>query len=413
MPPKNSATTHFLDSRDKYLSFVHATNEKVKIAFYLAKFITHLNPTRPFYVLDAGAGEGTVVSTFLAALHKQMRNIPIVVTGKEISIDDVDILLSYLPDRFAEHPALVFHITNMLYREIAEPENAEFVHITRELTGDTSHDFGIQLMTMQAFVKENWALDIKDGKLTPRRKIVLTLYRKDQKVMLANALPENHLPPSRFDFIIASQSFRLRRLPSEVAKHVVMPLLNMMRPGARTVLIYSSGRDFTRPLLKLLQPKLSPYYHAPPQKLLRALAAIPDFISQKFTTEIDSLRYDFINMYIGRREFSMGNIFSLWKTVTYVGQINEAEEKVAPLNQQREKILRETIPRMKNTTFVNNVIHFVRPPAKSTRRAKKWYSPTFYTTHNNNIKCRRLLSASPIRRFIFPHPQKIRRRYDN
>ena len=373
MPRKNSAPTHFLDSRDKYLSFVHATNEKINIAFYLAKFITRLNPKRPFYVLDAGTGEGTVISTFLTALHKQMRNIPIVVTAKEISIDDICILLSYLPDRFAEHPALVFHITNLSYAEIAAPDKTKFVHITRELRGDTSHDFGTQLMTMQPFVEKHWAIDTKDGNLVPRQKTVLTIYRKNQKVMLANALSQNKQPPTSFDFIVASQPFRLRRPPAEIAALVIMPLLNMLRENGRAILVYSSGRDFTRPLLKLLHPKISPYIYVAPAKLLRALKSIPTFAARRFSVTTDSLRYNFINMYVGRREFSMGNIFSLWKAVTYVGQISAEEEKTAPFNRQRETILRQALLRTKNMTFVNNVIHFVRPrrTTSPTPRAKK------------------------------------------
>ncbi|MBE8158534.1 MAG: hypothetical protein HAW59_03985, partial [Betaproteobacteria bacterium] len=46
--PKKSAETaqhqNFFDSRDKYLSFVRATDEKIKTAFYLARRIGKPNP---------------------------------------------------------------------------------------------------------------------------------------------------------------------------------------------------------------------------------------------------------------------------------------------------------------------------------------------------------------------------------
>ena len=61
----------FFDSRDKYLSFVNSTNEKSKIAFYLFERIEKIITQSPiFNVLDAGTGEGTIISTFLSGLHK-------------------------------------------------------------------------------------------------------------------------------------------------------------------------------------------------------------------------------------------------------------------------------------------------------------------------------------------------------
>jgi len=79
----------FFDNRDKYLSFVHTTDEKIKTAFYLSAQLDGVAPDRPYLVFDAGTGEGTVIATFLTALHQKMPNVPIVVTGKEISIDDL------------------------------------------------------------------------------------------------------------------------------------------------------------------------------------------------------------------------------------------------------------------------------------------------------------------------------------
>ena len=98
----------FFDSRDKYLSFVNSTNEKSKIAFYLFERIEKISTRSPiFNVLDAGTGEGTIISTFLSGLHKYLPNKPIFVVGKEISIDDINVLLSFLGDRFAEHLSLI------------------------------------------------------------------------------------------------------------------------------------------------------------------------------------------------------------------------------------------------------------------------------------------------------------------
>lgn len=351
---------NFLDNRDKYLSFVRATDEKVKTAFYLARRIGAPSPHRPFYVLDAGAGEGTIIATFLTALHKKIPRTPVVVVAKEISIDDICILLSYLPDRFAEHPSLVFHITNLDYREMANPA-AGFRRFRRELRGEMSHDFGLQLMNMSAFVKKHFALADDSGAPRPRQKIALTIYRKDRKESLA-ALVSAPAPPSCFDFIVASHPFRLRRPPSEIAAAVVAPLLRMLRGGGRMVLTYASGRDFSRPLLRLLYPQISPYAAAPP-KLLRALRKIPECAAMAASARVSAMRYGFINLYLGRREFSLGNIYSLWNAVVYVGQISESEEKTAAAR-GLPRLLREKLARVRDKSFVNHIIHFTKPRAQ-------------------------------------------------
>ncbi|MGI9298066.1 MAG: hypothetical protein ACR2QC_09225 [Gammaproteobacteria bacterium] len=349
---------NFLDSRDKYLSFVRATDEKVKTAFYLARRVGAPSPRRPFYVLDAGAGEGTIISTFLTALHKKIPRTPIVVVAKEISIDDICILLGYLPDRFAEHPSLVFHITNLDYREMANPA-AGFRRFRRELRGEMSHDFGLQLMNMSAFVKKHFALAAdSSGAPRPRQKIALTIYRKDRKDALA-ALVSAPAPPSQFDFIVASHPFRLRRPPSAVAAAVVAPLLRMLRGGGRMVLTYASGRDFSRPLLRLLYPQIAPYASAAPSKLLRALRAIPECAATAASARVSAMRYGFINLYLGRREFSLGNIYSLWNAVVYVGQIGEGEQKTAAAR-GLPRLLREKLARVRDKSFVNHIIHFTK-----------------------------------------------------
>ncbi|MGI9306555.1 MAG: hypothetical protein ACR2P5_04545, partial [Gammaproteobacteria bacterium] len=326
-------------------------------------------PDAPYYVLDAGAGEGTVISTFLTALHKKIPRAPVAVAAKEISIDDICILLGYLPDRFAEHKLLAFHITNLSYREMAAPEKAKFLHVKKELRGDTSHDFGLQLMNMAGFVKKHWALEAAEagGVLRPRRKIVLSIYRKDQKTALAKILPPHAPPlPREFDFVIASHPMRLRRPPAETAALVVAPLLQMVRAGGKMILSYASGRDFSRALLRFLYPKTTPYQYAAPGFLLRALTKIPSCAAVARAARVSSFRYGFINLYLGRKNFSLGNILSLWKAVAYVGQISETEQRAAGgLDLPRR--MREKLAAVKDMSFANYAVHFRKPRARKKR----------------------------------------------
>ena len=181
----------FFDSRDKYLSFVNSTNEKSKIAFYLFERIEKISTRSPiFNVLDAGTGEGTIISTFLSGLHKSWPKKPIFVVGKEISIDDINVLLSFLGDRFAEHKTLIFNITNCSYKDLNNftSDNVKFEKL--ELVGKKGIDFTKILMSLSPYVKKNWKLSFnnKNGSIKPKSKIFLTIYRKDQKKKLKQLL---------------------------------------------------------------------------------------------------------------------------------------------------------------------------------------------------------------------------------
>lgn len=364
---ENRVETAFLDSRDKYLSFVTATDEKVRVAFCLARVLERMTlppAGAPFFALDAGTGEGTVAATFLAAVHKRMPQKPVVFVGKEISVDDVCILLNYLPDRFAEHKQLVFHVTNLSYAELADPAAAGAVHVKRALRGTTSHEFGMQLMTMAPFVKEHWALDVRAGRMTPRRKVILTLYRRDQTEFMTPLL----IPPARFELIIASQAFRLRRAPESVAQGVVAPLLRLLGSGGRMGLVYSSGRDFSREVLRRLYPEVDPYRFAAPGTLLVAARQLPELAGVR--TRVGALRYGFINLYVGRSAFSLGNVMSLWKAVTYVGQLSDAETAAAPLDARMEAELTAMLAGREDLFFENNVILFSRPQSSTIEPAE-------------------------------------------
>ncbi len=80
--------------------------------------LSHIQPSPPaLRIFDAGVGDGSVLSHLLRSTHQKFPTIPLFVVGKEISLEDVRLCLENLPDRFAEHPASVICITNLLYSE--------------------------------------------------------------------------------------------------------------------------------------------------------------------------------------------------------------------------------------------------------------------------------------------------------
>lgn len=368
----------FFDARSKYFNFVHSTDEKSRVAFYLAQQLQKRAASspaaglqaQPFYILDAGIGEGTIIATFLSAVHQQLKNTPIIVTGKEISADDVQIVCSYLPDRFAEHRSLVFNITNLTYHDLLalanDDRSVNFEYHCIALRGGTSYEFAQQLSGLSSFINEHWALNIsKQGTLAPKRKIFLTLYRDDHAALLKPFLPTTKAAlgaqlAQGSDHIIASQPFRLRQDRAIVCQQVLAPLLRQLKAGGECFLFYSSGQDFSKKLLAHWYPHIDAFANTEPQHLLAALAKTPRFNLHDFAHAQRQLRFGFKNFNLEQKEFSLTNALSLWNAVTYVGQISDNEQQALTIDEAFIDKLSQKLASIKRLTFKNHVIHFTR-----------------------------------------------------
>src|SRR5207245_9072422 len=78
----------------------------------------NLEPTPPaLRIFDAGVGDGTVLSRVMRAVHARFPTMPLYVVAKEISYEDVRLMLEKMADRLFEHPATVLVVTNLYYGE--------------------------------------------------------------------------------------------------------------------------------------------------------------------------------------------------------------------------------------------------------------------------------------------------------
>ena len=109
----------FFDDRLKYLSFIQNTGEKRAISSEIFPHIKSLPKNKTYLrILDAGTGDGTIKSNIIKSFHKHHPYTSLLITGKEISFEDVFNSLIKMPDRFIEHPKLALTLTNMKFSEI-------------------------------------------------------------------------------------------------------------------------------------------------------------------------------------------------------------------------------------------------------------------------------------------------------
>ena len=165
-PPLPTGTTHnfrFYDNRQKYLLFVTTCGEKWVIAQRVGMELANIHPRPPaLRLFDAGMGDGTVLSRTMRAMHARFPTMPFYIVGKEISLEDVRLVLEKMPDRLFEHPSTVLVMTNMYYSEAPwlKPNsvNAATSLVWHELslTGNTAHEFEAQITDLGPFLAEHW-----------------------------------------------------------------------------------------------------------------------------------------------------------------------------------------------------------------------------------------------------------------
>ena len=334
----NTGVARFFDTRAAYMMFSTATNEKPVVAARIGEELDEVQPgPRALRVLDAGMGDGTVVTEVMRLLHRRFQHVPWLVVAKEISIEDVRLALDRMADRFVEHPELVFAVTNMSYREtprlspVRGEAEEELSWRPIALEGTTASDFSAQIRDLFPVLIDDWAVSTSPRTGNPLyvRPSVLILYRKDREFLMGPIIPERGKADGVFDLIIASQPYRARTDDDHKMKTVVLPLARALAPGGRLVGVHAHGDDPGLEIIRGVWPDEDPFKttrHTLMDAAKRHLDPVHDaglgFVSQ---SDEDALfRYQLHAMPSEVREhIGTSLIMAAWNAATYVAQIDE------------------------------------------------------------------------------------------
>jgi hypothetical protein len=340
MPSPETASEgnfRFYDNRQKYLLFVTTCSEKWMIAERASRELNHLSPRPPaIRVFDAGVGDGTVLTRVMRAMHDRFPTEPFYIAGKEISLEDVRLLLEKMPDRFYEHPSMVLVLTNMYYSEApwltpkSLPAAASMVWHELALSGSTGRHFEQQITDLQPFLSEHWraSTNPKTGNLVYEKPAVLVIYRKDCRFALDALLPRRGAARADYDLVIGSQPYRARASVDFKASKVVAPLARALGPGGRLLGIHSHGHDPGLEIIQRIWPDEEPFTTDRRQLLSaakRELGKLARHMSFSAGSDAHSLfRYD---MHTLPNEISTGvgtsTLLAAWNAAIYVAQIDD------------------------------------------------------------------------------------------
>ncbi|NCF29631.1 MAG: hypothetical protein GWP69_19795 [Gammaproteobacteria bacterium] len=329
----------FFDNREKYLMFVTTCGEKWAVAEQVGAEIADIVPQPPaLHLFDAGTGDGTVLASSLRRLHEAFPNVPFVVVGKEISVEDLRLTLEKLPDRFAEHPQMVVVMTNMHYSEApclcpnTEEKKAALNWREVALDGGTSHEFETQINELRPLLKDWWQVRTseKTGNPLYQQPSVLVLYRGDQKFVLDAVIPRQGACDLSYDLVIAAQPYRARHAVDVKVRSVLAPLAAALAPGGRMVTVQSTGQDPGMEIIRKVWPDEEPFQTPGPMLLEALMPRLAEaFPNRRYSGDIrrtNLFRYGLHVMPTEVREhIGTSTLLAAWNAAVYVAQIDDRQ----------------------------------------------------------------------------------------
>ena len=357
----------FFDNRQKYLLFVTTTNEKNKIADALKPIVQNLKPKNPaLKIFDAGMGDGSLLMSVMRQCHQKLPNIPLLVSTKEISMEDVRLGLEKLPDRFVEHKNTVFVISNLNYAESTNlKSNNRFKQKKMnwkvvKLTGNSSLDFSAQLRRLnQEFLSKKWQVERnpKTGNPTYKEPSVIVIYRKDQEFVLKDVIPKKNNGKNYYDIIIASQPYRSRVTAEKKVKFVIEPMIKSLEKNGKLIVVHACGGDPANKIIKQVWPKENPF----PSLYPAIIRYIKSNLNRDILKEIKfhkSKKFKYMLRALPN-EISGGIatsvIFSAWNAAVYVNQMTDEQIFKAEKSKNYQKIVQKIVNKHKGLFFNNEL----------------------------------------------------------
>lgn len=327
----NDRPARFFDTRAAYSMFVTFTDEKSVVADRIASEVSELEVTGPgLRIFDAGMGDGSLLTHLMRHVHDQLPYIPWIIVSKEISLEDVRQALARLPDRFLEHPELVFVVTNHHFRDAPSLRyDRRTVWKEVALEGDTTHDFLGQIEDLYPQLAIDWRVTTSPVTGNPlyANPAVLILYRADRAFLLQSLIPDRSDQRREYDLTIASQAYRARTPVDRKVRTVLVPLARALAPGGKLLVVQARGEDAGLEIIRSVWPGEEPFPHTRDMILEEARRQLSDDSALDYPTLSDAdatFRFHLHTMPSEEAEhIGTSSVVAAWNAATYVAQIDD------------------------------------------------------------------------------------------
>ncbi len=331
--------------------------------------VSDLVPSPPgLRVFDAGMGDASVLAGLMRQMHQVFPRIPWTVVGKEISLEDVRQALWRLPDRFFEHPEMVFVVTNMRFEEAVRLQPADSSRLVwRELAleGQTSHEFAAQMRELLPDLAETWKVETspRTGNPVYVHPTVVVIWRADHEFLLRQLIPRPGDATFSYDLMVAAQAYRAATPVEQKVRTVVAPLARGLAPGGRLVGIHARGDDPGMEIITGVWPGERPFPHGREEILAEARRQLSEEeLEFLVPAEDDLVRYQMHTMPSEAAEhIGTSSIMATWNAAVYVAQIDEERLTEAMRSGVWEVATRSVMERHSTVWFEDEVYLITRP----------------------------------------------------
>ncbi|MEX0698266.1 MAG: hypothetical protein WD651_06330 [Acidimicrobiia bacterium] len=320
----------FFDTRAAYTMFVNATDEKSVVADRVGAELANIDVSHPgLRVFDAGMGDGALLAHLMRRMHQRFPFIPWLIVAKEISIEDVRQALARLPDRFLEHPEMVFIVTNLPFRDAPALADPGLAWRQVALKGSTTREFTDQIENLYPQLAIDWEVRTSEVTGNPLnvRPAALVLYRQDRGFLVDPLIPRPGRTELRYDLVVASQAYRARTPVQRKVKSVLVPLARSLAPGGRLVGVQARGDDPGLEIIRRVWPDEDPFPHRRTAILAEArrqLAGEPGLVYPDLSDEESVFRFRLHTMpSVEAEHIGTSSVVAAWNAATYVAQIDE------------------------------------------------------------------------------------------
>ena len=360
----------FFDDRLKYLSFIQNTGEKKAISEKIFSHIANLSDNKSYLrILDAGTGDGTIFSNIIKSFHKYHPYSSLLITGKEISYEDLKNTLEKMPDRFVEHPNLLITMTNVKFSELGLIENSNKIkdkkvkEFNLVLKSNNSFDFNSQITgnLLGNFVKKNWGIEIdKKDRTSYSCPCIIRVYREDNEKHLKKFLNNNY-KNNNYDLIIASQAYRAASSVNVKVKNVIGPLMRLLNKSGKLLITHSIGGGSVQKVLKLAFKNKEAF----PNKAKDIIEHLKDDPFGENNIYKFSKPQNYYFTFKRAPDKTVTELFghntdAKWANMLYVGQIAEKDIQALEKNTALQRKIRGVIDKSKEIQFQNEIFSITK-----------------------------------------------------
>jgi hypothetical protein len=360
----------FFDDRLKYLSFIQNTGEKKAISEKVYSYIASLSDNKSYLrILDAGTGDGTIFSNIIKSFHKYHPYSSLLITGKEISYEDLKNTLEKMPDRFVEHPNLLITMTNVKFAELGLIENSNKIkdkkikEFNLVLKSNNSFDFNSQITgnLLGNFVKKNWGIEIdKKDRTSYSSPCIIRVYREDNEKQLKKFLKNNY-KNNNYDLILASQAYRAASSVNVKVKNVIGPLMRLLNKSGKLIITHSVGGDTVQNVLKLAFKDKEAF----PNKAKDIIGYLKDNPFGENNIYKFSKPQNYYFTFKRAPDKTVTELFghntdAKWANMLYVGQIAEKDIQALEKNTLLQNKIRRVIDKSKEIQFQNEIFSITK-----------------------------------------------------